>query len=61
MFTPIFLFRNKLLLLIHVSEDDSCLFHAVYLTASKVPASVKTQIPNSTLFSLPLKLSSIWS
>lgn len=46
--------RNKLLLIL-VSEDNSCLLHAVYLTASKVPASVKTQLPNSTLFNLSLE------
>lgn len=54
MFTSIFLFRNKLLLIL-VSEDNSCLLHAVYLTASKFPASVKTQLPNSTLFNLSLE------
>lgn len=49
--------RNKLLLLlILVSEDDSLLLHAVYLTASKVPASVKTQLSNSTLFHLSLEI-----
>lgn len=47
--------RNKLLLLTLVNEDDSCLLHAVYLTASKVPASVKTQLSNSTLFNLSLE------
>lgn len=48
--------RNKLLLLLLlVSEDDSCLLHAVYLTAYKVPASVKTQLSNSTLFNLSLE------
>lgn len=47
--------RNKLLLLILASEDDSHLLHAVYLTASKVPASVKTQLLNLTLFNLSLE------
>lgn len=61
MFVYIFLFRNKLLLMILASEDDPCLLCAVYLTATKVPASVKTQFLNSTLFNLPLKLSYIWS
>lgn len=53
--------RNKLLLMILANEDDSCLLCAVYLTATKVPASVKTQFLNSTLFNLPLKLSYVWS
>lgn len=61
MFVYIFLFRNKLLLMILANEDDSCLLCAVYLTATKVPASVKTQFLNSTLFNLPLKLSYVWS
>lgn len=34
--------RNKLLLAILVSEDDSRLLCAACLTATKVPASVKT-------------------
>lgn len=42
----VFLFRNKLLIL--GIEDYSCLLWAVYLTATKVPASVKTQLLDFT-------------
>lgn len=44
----VFLFRNKLLGI----EDDSCLLWAVYLTATKVPASVKTQLLDLTFCSI---------
>lgn len=56
----VFLFRNKLLLVL-VTEDDSCLLCAVYLTATEVPASVKTQLLNLASLSFLLKLSYIWS
>ena len=52
--------RNKLLLIL-VTEDDSCLLCAVYLTATEVPASVKTQLLNLASLSFLLKLSYIWS
>lgn len=51
--------RNKLLLIL-VTEDDSCLLCAVYLTATEVPASVKTQLLNLASLSFLLKLSYIW-
>lgn len=42
MFMYIFLFRNKLLMMTLGSEESSCLLCAVCLTATEVPASVKT-------------------